>query len=122
MSTTRSDSGSATAASSARTSCASAGRLPRLLTATDAAGTQAVHELTNPDLELSDGRVIARPSRCGCAWSERLDAAGALRQRIAVRSYHREPIKLPLELRLGADFQPMLELRGIVPKHERPAA
>ena len=26
------------------------GQLPRLLTATDAAGTQAVHELTNPDL------------------------------------------------------------------------
>ena len=47
-------------------------------------------------------------------------AEGALRQRIAVSSYHRQPIRLSLELRLGADFLPMLELRGIVPRHERP--
>jgi glycogen debranching enzyme len=38
-----------------------------------------------------------------------------------VRSYHRAPIRLPLEVRLGADFLPMLELRGIVPRHERPS-
>jgi glycogen debranching enzyme len=95
------------------------GRLPRLLTATDAAGTEAVHELTNPDLDLGDGsRVPAESLRLRV--ERTVDAAGALRQRIAVRSYHRQPIQLPLELRLGADFQPMLELRGIVPKHERP--
>ena len=34
------------------------GELPRLLTATDAAGTEAVHELTNPDLELADGQRV----------------------------------------------------------------
>jgi glycogen debranching enzyme len=95
------------------------GHLPRLLTATDAAGTQAVHELTNPDLELADGQRL--PAQSLRLRVERTaEAEGALRQRIAVRSYHRHPIRLPLELRLGADFQPMLELRGVVPRHERP--
>jgi glycogen debranching enzyme len=95
------------------------GRLPRLLTATDAAGTQAVHELTNPDLDLAGGeRLPAESLRLRV--ERTADAEGALRERIAVRSYHRNPLRLPLELRLGVDFQPMLELRGIVPKHERP--
>jgi len=94
-------------------------QLPRLLTATDAAGTQAVHELTNPDLRLANGHEL--PGESMRLRVERTaDASGLLRQRIAVRSYHRQPISLPLELRLSADFIPMLELRGIVPRHERP--
>jgi glycogen debranching enzyme len=96
------------------------GQLPRLLTATDAAGTEAVHELTNPDLELADGQRL--PGESMRLRVERtVEAAGAMRQRIAIRSYHRHAIQLPLEVRVGADFQPMLELRGIVPRHERPA-
>jgi glycogen debranching enzyme len=96
------------------------GQLPRLLTATDAAGTQAVHELTNPDLELADGRNLPGES-LRLRVERTAEAAGALRQRIAVRSYHRQPISIPLELRVGADFLPMLELRGIVPRRERPS-
>ena len=95
-------------------------QLPRLLTASDAAGTQAVHELTNPDLELAGGELLPGES-LRLRVERTAEAEGALRQRIAVRSYHRQPIALPLELRLGAGFEPMLELRGIVPKHERPA-
>ena len=38
------------------------GELPRLLTATDAAGNAAVHELTNPDLELEDGERLPAES------------------------------------------------------------
>jgi glycogen debranching enzyme len=94
------------------------GQLPRLLTATDAAGTEAVHELTNPDLDLASGeRLPAESLRIRI--ERRADAAGALRERIAVRSYHRGAIRLPLELKLGADFLPMLELRGVVPHHDR---
>jgi glycogen debranching enzyme len=94
------------------------GELPRLLTATDAAGTEAVHELTNPDLVLASGERLPA-ERLRIRVERRADAEGVLRQRIAVRSYHRGRIQLPLELRLGADFLPMLELRGIVPRHER---
>ena len=95
------------------------GTLPRLLTATDAAGNCAVHELTNPDLDLVGGQQL--PAESLRLRVERIaEAEGALRQRIAVRSYHRHPIEFPLELRLGADFQPMLELRGVVAPRERP--
>jgi glycogen debranching enzyme len=94
------------------------GELPRLLTATDAEGTQAVHELTNPDLALASGeRLPAESLRIRI--ERRAEGDGALRQRIAVRSYHRGPIQLPLEVSFGSDFLPMLELRGIVPRHER---
>jgi glycogen debranching enzyme len=95
------------------------GELPRLLTATDAAGTEAVHELTNPDLDLASGERLAAES-IRIRIQRRAEGDGALRQRIAVHSYHRGRLQLPLELSLGADFLPMLELRGIVPKHERP--
>jgi glycogen debranching enzyme len=95
------------------------GELPRLLTATDAAGTEAVHELTNPDLDLESGeRLPAESLRIRV--ERRTEGEGALRQRIAVQSYHRGPIQLPLELCLGADFVPMLELRGVVRTHDRP--
>ncbi len=95
------------------------GEPPRLLTATDAEGTVAVHELTNPELELpSGGRVPAES--LGIRVERQVEAAGALRQRISVRSYHPAPVRLPLTLRVGADFLPMLELRGLVAKRERP--
>ena len=91
------------------------GEAPRLLTATDAEGTLAVHELTNPDLELPDGgRLPAQSLRLRV--ERRVEASGVLRERIAVRSYHRGPLRFPLELAIGADFLPMLELRGIVPR------
>ena len=96
------------------------GEPPRLLTATDAEGTAAVHELTNPDLELPGGERLPAES-LRIRLERRADARGALRQTIAVRSYHRDPIRLPLELTVAADFLPMLELRGIVPRRERPA-
>jgi glycogen debranching enzyme len=95
------------------------GELPRLLTATDAAGTEAVHELTNPDLDLASGERLAAES-IRIRIQRRAEGDGALRQRIAVHSYHRGRLQLPFEVSLGADFLPMLELRGIVPKHERP--
>lgn len=96
------------------------GEPPRLLAATDAAGSAAVHELTNPELELPDGGLLPAGA-LRLRIERRADASGALRQRIAVRSYHRDALELPLELRLGADFAPMLELRGIVPRRERDA-
>ncbi len=96
------------------------GELPRLLTATAAAGTEAVHELTNPDLVLASGERLPA-ERLRIRIERRADGEGALRQRIAVRSYHRGPLQFPLELTVGADFLPMLELRGIVPTHDRPS-
>jgi glycogen debranching enzyme len=97
------------------------GQLPRLLTATDAAGSGAVHELTNPDLRLESGELLPAES-LRIRIERRAEGAGALRQAIYVRSYHRGPLRLPLEVSVGADFLPMLELRGLVPRHERSLA
>ena len=81
------------------------GKTPRLLSATDAAGTVAVFELTAQSLRV---RV------------ERRMLAEGMLERITLRSDAREPVELDLELRLDADFRPMLEVRGLVAPSTRP--
>jgi glycogen debranching enzyme len=88
------------------------GHRPRLLIASDAAGTAAVFEFTNPDLELADGRPL--PAQSLRLRVERRMDAEAMAERISLRSYARETIELELELRLDADLRPMLEIRGAV--------
>ena len=84
------------------------GTRPTLLASSDARGTEAVHELGHSDLSL-----LVRLVR-------RADPGGVLHERITVRSHHRAPLGLPLALRLAADFEPMLVLRGLVPRRDRP--
>jgi glycogen debranching enzyme len=91
---------------------------PRLLAASDARGGQAVHELTNPELSLDGRRLPAQSLRVRL--ERTAEAPGTLRERLTVRSYHREPLTLPLELVLRADFEPMLVVRGLVPRAARP--
>jgi glycogen debranching enzyme len=89
-----------------------AGQPPLLLTASDAAGNAAVFELTNPDLPLAGGRrLLAQSLRLRL---ERRMLRLAMVDRITLRSHAREPLELELELRLDADFRPMLEVRGLV--------
>jgi glycogen debranching enzyme len=93
------------------------GRRPRLLIASDAAGTAAVFELTNPDIDLRSGHVLALQSLR--VRVERRMLARAMVDWITVRSYAHEPVALDLELRYDADFRPMLEVRGIADPAER---
>lgn len=86
-------------------------RQPRLLISSDADGTTAVFELTNPDLVLAGGRELPLQSLRIRVERRMLDAA--MVERIDVRSYARDPIEFELELRLDADFRPMLEVRGL---------
>jgi glycogen debranching enzyme len=86
-------------------------RPPRLLVASDAPGTAAVFELTNPDLRLGTGQTL--PLQSLRVRVERRILARAMVDRITVRSYAREPVALDLELRFDADFRPMLEVRGM---------
>jgi glycogen debranching enzyme len=85
----------------------------RLLVASDASGSGAVYELTNPELDLGDGRELALQSMR--VRLERRLLAGAMVERIVLRSYALEAFELELELLLDADFRPMLEIRGMVP-------
>ncbi len=89
------------------------GSRPLLLTASDLLGTQAVHELTNPDLTLEDGSLLAAQT-LQIRLDRRFDPPHAMRELVTVRSHHRAPVLLELTLTLAADFEPMLAIRGLV--------
>jgi glycogen debranching enzyme len=90
------------------------GARPRLLVADAASASGAVHELTNEDLALADGRTLAIQSLR--IRVERVLAGEAeLRERVDLHLYGREPVAgLEVEVALAADFRPVLVLHGIV--------
>jgi glycogen debranching enzyme len=94
------------------------GNSPRLLSATDAAATAAVFELTNPHLPLPGGGAL--PLQSLRIRVERRMLAEGMLERITLRSDARERVQLDLELRLDADFRPMLEVRELVAPSARP--
>src|SRR3954452_9756758 len=94
-----------------------AGRPPRLLVASDAAGSGAVFELTNPDLMLSDGRVL--PLQSLRMRVTRQVTQRATTDRITLRSHAREDIEVDVEVRVDADFRTMLEVRGVGAPNQR---
>ncbi|MDX6728731.1 MAG: hypothetical protein QOK49_3536 [Baekduia sp.] len=90
-----------------------AGVAPRLLVASAPTGAEAIYELTNPDLDLPDGRELPLQT-LQVRVERRLLSEGRLRERLHVRLYGREAVDLDLALSLAADFRPMLAIRGIV--------
>ncbi|MEA2333186.1 MAG: hypothetical protein QOH58_3324 [Thermoleophilaceae bacterium] len=91
-----------------------------LLQASDALGTRALHEMTNPELWLADGTL--RPQSLSLRCDREVSAPAFLEERLALRSHHDADIRVELELRLGADFEPMLAIRGLVERPRRPPA
>jgi glycogen debranching enzyme len=89
------------------------GRPGRLLVASDELGSVGVHELTNPELELPDGRKL--PLQALQLRIERAvdGGAGALEELLVIHAYVREQLDVDLELILGTDFAPMLAVRGL---------
>jgi glycogen debranching enzyme len=81
------------------------GERPQLLVASARSGHRAVHQLALEDLHVRLER--------------RLDPAGGMTERLILNSSSREPTDMVLELRLTADFAPMLAVRGILPLPER---
>ena len=94
-----------------------AGRPPRLLAGSDADGTGAVFEYTNPDLMLADGRDL--PLQSLRLRVERRMLSDSMLERITLSSHARDPVELEVELRVDADFRPMLEVRGLLPQATR---
>jgi glycogen debranching enzyme len=95
------------------------GRQPRLLISNDSAGAAAVFELTNQDLTLADGREL--PLQSLQIRLDRQMEPAAMVERIGVISHARDPVAFELELRLDADFSPMLEVRGLATRTQRKA-
>jgi glycogen debranching enzyme len=90
-----------------------AGVMPRLLVASAPTGAEAIHELTNPDLELPGGRPLPLQT-LQVRLERRLLPEGRLRERVHLRLYGREAVDLDVELTLAADFRPMFAIRDIV--------
>ena len=92
------------------------GRQPRLLISTDAAGTAAVYEFTNPELTLEGQELPLQSLRIR---AERRMLPDAMVERVSVRSHARDPVAVEVELHLDADFSPMLEVRGVAQRRRR---
>jgi glycogen debranching enzyme len=86
---------------------------PRLLVASAAPGSESVHELTNPALQLAGGRMLPLQS-LQLRLERRVTGECELEETLLVHSYDREPLELRLDLLLAADFEPMLAIRGMV--------
>jgi glycogen debranching enzyme len=85
------------------------GEPPVLLQASDALGTRAVHELSG----------AARPVSMRVERTLE-DEPGVLVESLVLRSHEPDGMRLALELSLGADFEPMLAVRGLVERRARP--
>jgi glycogen debranching enzyme len=89
------------------------GERPLQLVASSARGSEAVHELTNPPLQLPDGGVLPLQG-LQLRFERRLGREQRFEECLVVRSYVRRPVELEVALALRADFLPMLAIRGIV--------
>ena len=83
------------------------GTPPMLLQASDAHGERAIHELSD-----SSGAVSVRIVRT-------LEGPDRLRERVALHSHGERDVRMELSLRLAADFEPMLAVRGLVQRRDR---
>lgn len=90
-----------------------AGVEPRLLIASAASGREAVHELTNPDVELPNGQTL-RLQTLQIRVVRRIVPPSRLHELLHIQLYGHEPIDLDVELAFAADFRPMLAIREIV--------
>ncbi|HEX6020714.1 MAG TPA: glycogen debranching N-terminal domain-containing protein [Solirubrobacter sp.] len=89
-----------------------AGAQPRLLVTSALTGADAVHELTNPELELPGGRRLALQT-LQVRIDRTLEDQATMFDRVHVHLYGRDPVALDVEIALAADFRAMLALRGL---------
>ena len=91
-----------------------AGARPLLLVSSATAGSESLHEMTNPPLTLDDGRDLELQS-LAVRFERRLAGDDLVEERLELRCYETDPLELDVELALACDFAPMLAVRGIVP-------
>jgi glycogen debranching enzyme len=93
------------------------GEAAQSLAATSVAGGRGILELTTPELRLAGGRSIGK-ERLAIRWIRTLESdAPALVDRIRIRNYEEDPIRLPVRLRFGAEFEDVFDVRGLLDEH-----
>ena len=86
------------------------GKEPVLLSASSEHNFMANLQLANPALGLPDGTTIL-PNTISIR-RNRLMHGGGMRERIGMFSYNAFPVRLRLQIDLGADFRDMFDVRG----------
>jgi glycogen debranching enzyme len=95
-----------------------AGHAGQPLAATSIAGGRGILELTTPELQISDGRTIAK-ERLAIRWTRTLESGTpALLDRIRLHNYEQDGFCLPVSFRFGSGFEDVFEVRGLL--DERP--
>jgi glycogen debranching enzyme len=91
-----------------------AGTIPNPLGATASSGTRAVLELTNPRIDLGDGRTI-ETERLGLQWLRNLDGTKpALHDHISIRNYETADAQLTLGFAFASGFEDIFAIRGLL--------
>jgi glycogen debranching enzyme len=94
------------------------GARPEKLVSTAAHGFMAVIELTNPDLQGSDGHVIKKET-LGIKWTRLIASTeAALLDEIAVRNFGLDSVELPCSLAFRAEFEDLFAVRGMLPQEK----
>jgi glycogen debranching enzyme len=92
-----------------------AGTRPDALISTATHGFMAVIELTNPDLEISEGRLIKKET-IGIQWTRVIDSATpVLADSLIFQDFGLESIELPMALTFRAEFEDIFAVRGTLP-------
>src|SRR5262249_53331178 len=93
-----------------------AGATPIRLVSTDAEGSVAGFQLTNPDITMPDGTII-RKEGVGIKWERMLDAEKlGLDELITIENYETQAIEFPLTLSFEAGFEDIFAIRGLLPE------
>lgn len=94
------------------------GARPTELVSTATQGFMAVIELTNPDLQGSDGHVIKKET-LGIKWTRLIASTGpALLDEIALRNFGFGPVELPFSLTFLAEFEDTFAVRGMLAQEQ----
>jgi glycogen debranching enzyme len=87
---------------------------PEALVSAADRGFMAVIELTNPDINTTEGKTILKES-LGVTWERTIDSAGLrLCDAITIHNFGLEPIELPVSLTFRAGFEDVFAVRGML--------
>jgi glycogen debranching enzyme len=90
------------------------GQMPVCLGATVASGDRGAVQLTNPELGSGADTEIPRDT-LDLEWSRAVDASStALVDGLRLRNWGHRPVQCELELRFGAEFEDVFEVRGLL--------
>ncbi|OHV80979.1 hypothetical protein LCM4579_21125 [Ensifer sp. LCM 4579] len=91
-----------------------AGMAPLELASTAEGGFQALFELTNPDLHLPDGRLVAK-EELGIRWERIIDAEQtSVHEVLTFRNFGQDSHKLPVKLYFRAGFEDVFNVRELL--------